>query len=110
MEDEQMILVQGTIWDMKDKELVTLIIAREGGETTIKIIDLILVKPYNKNQLAKILNLDYNTITYHINIIKKHKYISDEKFNNIHYYHPTEKLFKSLNEYKFIKKYLLDDK
>lgn len=109
MKDKQSVLVPGNIWDMKDKELLNLIIAREGGETTIKIIDLILHKPYNKNQMAKKLNLDYNTISYHVNIMKKHNYISDEKLNNIHYYHPTKKLFKSLDEYNFIKEYLLDD-
>lgn len=110
MKDKQSVLVPGHIWDMRDKELLNLIVAREGGETTIRIIDLILDRPYNKNQIAKMLELDYNTITHHINIIKKHEYISDEQFDNVHYYHPTKKLFKSLDEYKFIKEYLLNNK
>ncbi|MBE6500216.1 MAG: winged helix-turn-helix transcriptional regulator [Methanobrevibacter thaueri] len=110
MKDKQSLLKQGSIWDMEDKELLNLIIGRDGGKTTIRIIDEILDKPHNKNQLANILDLDYNTITHHIKIIQKHNYISDEQFGKIHYYHPTNKLFKSLNEYKFIKNYLLNNK
>ena len=110
MKDKQKILLPGCIWDMNDKELLNLIIGRDGGLTTIRIIDKILYKPYNKNQLANLLDLDYNTISHHIKIIKNHDYISDEQFDNIHYYHPTEKLFKSLDEYKFIKEYLLNNK
>ena len=91
---------------INDKELLNLIVGRDGGKTTIRIIDKILTKPYNKNQLAKALKLDYNTITHHINIMTNHEYILKLKFENTFYYHPSDKLIKSLDEYNLIRKYL----
>ena len=95
-----------SIWEINDKELLNLIVGRDGGKTTIKIIDKILTKPYNKNQLAKALKVDYNTITHHINIMTNHEYILKLKFENTFYYHPSDKLIKSLDEYNLIRKYL----
>lgn len=94
------------IWKIKDKELLNLIVGRDGGKTTIRIIDKILTEPYNKNQLARTLKLDYNTITHHINIIYNHNYILKLKFENTYYYHPSDKLIKSLGEYNLIREYL----
>lgn len=94
------------MWRINDKELLNLIVGRDGGKTTIRIIDKILTEPYNKNQLAKALKLDYNTITHHINIIYNHKYISKSKFENRYFYYPSDKLIKSLDEYYSIKEYL----
>ncbi|MBQ2636165.1 MAG: winged helix-turn-helix transcriptional regulator [Methanobrevibacter sp.] len=94
------------LWELEDKELVTLIIGREGGKTTTRIIDKILKEPYNRNQLSKILKLDYNTISHHIRIIQNHKYVVEIKFENTYFYHPSDKLIKSLDEYYIIKKYL----
>lgn len=105
---KQSFLTPMTIWDIKDKELINLIIGRDGGKTTTIILDEIILKPRNKNQLAKKLKLDYNTITHHIKIMQNHEYIVEEPFDNVIYYHPSDKLFKSLEEYKFIKKYLLN--
>ena len=98
------------IWKISDKELLNLLIGRDGGKTAIKIIDEILKRPYNKNQLSNKLNLDYNTITYHIDIIYKHEYITKEKFGESYFIHPSDKLFKSLEEYKLIKEYLKNKK
>ncbi|WP_407413058.1 winged helix-turn-helix domain-containing protein [Methanobrevibacter sp.] len=94
------------IWRINDKELLNLIVGRDGGKTTIKIIDKILKEPYNTNQLAKTLKLDYNTITHHINIIYNHNYILKLKFENTYFYHPSDKLIKSLDEYYIIKEYM----
>ena len=88
------------------KELLTLIVGRKGGETTAKIIDKILSEPCNKNQLAKALKLDYNTITYHTNILCHHDYIQKLKLENINYYHPSNKLIENLDEYCRIREYL----
>ena len=110
MKSAQSKLIPGTIWGIKDKELMTLIMRRDGGKTTVKIIDELLLQPYNKNQLANRLNLDYNTITYHINIIHDHKYITKEQFGNVYFYRPSDKLIKNLNEYNLIKRYMLNMK
>ena len=94
------------IWQINDKELLNLIVGRDGGKTTIRIIDKILTEPYNKNQLAKTLKLDYNTITHHINIIYKHEYILKSKFEKTYFFYPSDKLIKSLDEYYLIRDYL----
>lgn len=88
---------------INNKELLFLIKVRDGGETTARIIDSILERPYNKNQLSKKLKLDYKTITYHIGIISKYNYITKEKFEKSYYYTPSKKLLKHLNEYNLIK-------
>ena len=110
MSSIQKTLLSWNIWQVKDKELLTLIVGRKGGMTTVKIIDKLLIKPCNKNQLATLLEVDYNTITHHINIMENHEYVTPEKFDKCCYYHPSEKLFKSLDEYKLIREYILISK
>ncbi|MBR4446949.1 helix-turn-helix domain-containing protein [Methanobrevibacter sp.] len=94
------------IWSLKNKELVDLLIGREGGRTTVKILDEILKNPKNANQLSKMLELNYKTIIHHTNIMQEHEFITKNKFNKTYYFHPTDKLIKDLDEYYFIKKEL----
>ena len=107
MTNNQSTLIQWDIWSVDDKELLNLILGREGGKTTLKIMDEILIRPYNKNQLANRLKIDYNTVTHHIKIMHQHEYITEEQLGKSYYYHPSEKLFKSINEYKIIRNYIL---
>lgn len=83
------------IWDIDDKELLTLMVGREGGKTTSEIIDELLNEPKNKNQLSKKLKLDYNTITHHIKIMSNHNYVVEIKIENCYFYHPSDKLIKT---------------
>lgn len=99
---------QGTLenwnlWNIQDKELLSLIVGRSGGRTTSRIIDLILKRPMNKNMIAKILNLDYKTVQYHINILEEHGYIVSKRFENVIHIFPTQKLFITMSEYKVTK-------
>ena len=94
------------IYALNNRELSNLLIGRKGGRTTIMIIDKLLLKPYNANELSKILNLDYKTIVHHINIIHAHKYIEKEELENCILFYPINKLFNCLEEYKLIKKFL----
>ena len=91
---------------LKDKELYNLIVIRNGGITTMRIIDELLVNPTNANQLADALNLDYKTIKYHLEIACRHKYIVEEKFDNYYSYHPSDKLIRNLEEYMIIREHL----
>ncbi|WP_405293868.1 winged helix-turn-helix domain-containing protein [Methanobrevibacter sp.] len=109
MASVQKTLRHWSLLHLEDKELLTLIVGRKGGKTTIKIIDKLLMKPHNKNQLAKILNVDYNTITHHIKIMHNHRYITEEKLDNVFYYLPSEKLFKSIEEYNIIREFILNN-
>ena len=91
---------------VKDKELYSLIAIRNGGRTTMRILDELLINPKNANQLANILDLDYKTITYHLDIVCRHKYVSKEKFDNYYSYHPSDKLIRNLDEYIIIRNQL----
>lgn len=94
------------IWDLEDKELVTLLIGRDGGKTTAKIIDMILTRPFNANKLATTLNLDYKTIKHHITLLLEHKYVEEMEIGRTRIYYPSEKLFNNLDEYNIITEHL----
>lgn len=99
-------LIPTRIYALNNRELSNLLIGRKGGKTTIRIIDKLLLKPYNANELSKVLDLDYKTIIHHINIIYEHKYVEKEELENCILYYPSNKLFNCLEEYKLIKKFL----
>ncbi len=90
-------------FSQESKELAILIMGRNGGRTTMKILDEILIRPSNANQLSKKLNVDYNTIIHHTNIMKEHDFITRNEFNKAYYFQPTEKLIKHIDEYHIIK-------
>lgn len=94
------------IANIEDKELFNMLKGAKGGQTRIRILDAILAEPSNANQLAKKLNLDYKTITYHLNIICNHNYATKEQFEKSTYYHPSDRLIKRLDEYTIIKEQL----
>lgn len=94
------------IWTLKNQELVDLLISREGGRTTVRILDEILKNPKNANQLSKMLELNYKTIIHHTKIMQEHEFITKNKFNKTYYFHPTDKLINNIDEYYFIKKEL----
>lgn len=93
--------------NIEDMELFTLLIGETGGKTRMRILDAILAMPKNANQLSKQLNLDYKTITYHLDIICTHKFATTETFGKITFYYPSDKLIKRLDEYKHIRNKLM---
>lgn len=97
------------LYQYKDRELFNLIAIRSGGKTTIRIIDEILIKPKNTNQIAKTLGLDYKTVQHHLDIICNHDYLIKEKFNETSSFFPSDKLIKSLDEYNNIKNSLKNE-
>jgi DNA-binding transcriptional ArsR family regulator len=58
-----------------------------GGENRIRIIDLLRDRPYNINQLASTLDLDYKAIQHHINVLEKNNMISKagEKYGVLYF-------------------------
>lgn len=54
-----------------------------GGITRLKIINLLKQQPYNANQLAKAMNLDYKAIIHHVQVLEKNNMIMKigEKYN-----------------------------
>ena len=48
----------------------------KGGNNRLKIIDLLKKRPYNINQLADVLDLDYKSIQHHITVLEKNNLVS----------------------------------
>ena len=55
-----------------------LIAGTRGGDTRARMIDLLVQRPYNANQLSKELGMDYKTIRHHIDVLLKHNIIVTE--------------------------------
>ncbi len=50
-------------------------VGTKGGVTRAKIMKLILEKPFNSNQLAEKLGLNYKTVEHHLNVLLENKLI-----------------------------------
>ncbi len=61
-----------------------------GGENRIKIILLLKEKPYNTNQLAEAMGLDYKAIQHHIDVLTKNNLIvkQGEKYGVLFFISP----------------------
>lgn len=88
---------------INDRNLYNLLLGRSGGKTTVTIINELMIQPRNANQLSNILDLDYKTIIYHMNLLCDHEYVIKEKIDKIYWYQPSDKLINNLEEYNFIK-------
>lgn len=58
-----------------------------GGENRIKIIDLLKERPYNTNQLAEALGLDYKAIQHHMGVLEKNSMVTrqGEKYGVLYF-------------------------
>jgi DNA-binding transcriptional ArsR family regulator len=58
-----------------------------GGNNRIKIIDFLKERPYNMNQLAEALGLDYKAIQHHIMVLEKNNLVSKigEKYGVVYF-------------------------
>mgnify|MGYP002625380305 CR=1 FL=1 len=85
------------------KLLHQIFLKRKGGKTSAKIVDLLLIRPYNGSQIARIIEMDYNTIEYHLEILCKSKLVMCESDSYGSLYYPTDLLLKNHEEYEKIK-------
>jgi DNA-binding transcriptional ArsR family regulator len=58
-----------------------------GGENRIRIIDLLKDRPYNTNQLAEAMGLDYKAIQHHIGVLEKNNMVTrqGEKYGVLYF-------------------------
>ena len=83
-----------------------ILLQRKGGKTSARIIEKILIRPYNSNQMAKTLNVSYNTENYHFQLMVKNKLIEKKETNYGTFYVATEKLRNEKDYFEEIKKLL----
>lgn len=82
------------------KLLHQIFLKRKGGKTSAKIVDLLLIRPYNGSQIARIIEMDYNTIEYHLEILCKSKLVMCESDSYGSLYYPTDLLLKIMKNTK----------
>ena len=58
-----------------------------GGENRIRIIDLIKERPYNMNQLAEVMGVDYKAVQHHIGVLEKNNMVTKtgEKYGVLYF-------------------------
>jgi DNA-binding transcriptional ArsR family regulator len=74
--------------DREAKRLLWYLFAgSRGGENRIRIIDLIKEQPYNINQLAEALGLDYKSVQHHIGVLEKNNMVTKvgEKYSVLYF-------------------------
>lgn len=57
------------------KLLWWLIAGSKGGINRARIVDALHSRPYNANQLAELLELDYKTVRHHLKVLEKNSII-----------------------------------
>lgn len=81
---------------MMDKKLLWWIFGvSKGGPMRTNILKTLHERPYNANQLAAELGVDYKTIRYHLDILIKNKIIDDIEEGNIVMYFLSDDMEKS---------------
>jgi DNA-binding transcriptional ArsR family regulator len=76
------------MYDREAKRLLWYLFAgSRGGENRIKIIDIIKERPYNINQLAEALGVDYKAVQHHIGVLEKNNMVAKvgEKYGVLYF-------------------------
>jgi DNA-binding transcriptional ArsR family regulator len=74
--------------DPEAKRLLWFLFAgSRGGENRIRIIDLLKSQPYNMNQLAEALGLDYKAVQHHVGVLEKNNMVTraGEKYGVLYF-------------------------
>ncbi|WP_407422102.1 ArsR/SmtB family transcription factor [Methanobrevibacter sp.] len=90
--------------EQTNRHLEHIILQKKGGKTTARMIELLLVRPYNSNQIAKTLNISYNTAYYHFQIMVKLDLVEKVETKYGTYYSAKENLIKAKDKFEEIKK------
>jgi DNA-binding transcriptional ArsR family regulator len=58
-----------------EKALWYLLVGTRGGKNRVRIIDALSERPRNANQLSEHLDVDYNTVRHHLDMLLDHDVI-----------------------------------
>ena len=62
-----------------------------GGLMRIRIIELIMDRPYNANQLKEALKVDYKTVQHHLKVLLENKILTtteEKKYGSVYFLSP----------------------
>ncbi len=79
-----------------------ILIGSSGGHNRIRILKLLVEKPYNAHQLSTTLNLDYKTVRHHLDILKKNRLIISMGTGYAMVYSPSEIIENNIELFKEI--------
>ncbi len=67
-----------------------LLAGSRGGENRIKIIEFLHERPYNINQLAQLLGIDYKAVEHHMDVLQKNSLVltKGEKYGVLYFLTP----------------------
>jgi len=74
-----------------EKVLWYLIVGTRGGENRARIIRLLRSQPRNANQLAEELDVEYNTIRHHLDMLEEHDVVEPGEMEYGKLYFLTDK-------------------
>jgi DNA-binding transcriptional ArsR family regulator len=76
----------------------------KGGPIRARIIELLKERPYNANQLAHKLHMDYTTIRYHLDILVKHGIVESSEETYVVFYYLSEEMEQAYPDFEEINK------
>jgi DNA-binding MarR family transcriptional regulator len=70
-----------------EKALWYLFAGTRGGANRVHIVDELIDRPRNANELADELAVDYNTITHHLDMLEEHNVVepSDHDYGKLYF-------------------------
>lgn len=74
----------------------------KGGETRALIINELIERPYNPNQLSENLDLDYKTVTYHLRKLENNGLVESDEQDYGEMYSPSERLEENMKTFENI--------
>lgn len=80
-----------------------------GGPLRIRILALIRRRPYNTNQIAEQLDIDYKTAQHHLEVLQENKVVAKTGDTYGAVFHPTDRMEDSWDTFERIVGQLTDD-
>lgn len=85
-----------------ESDLWYLIAGNGGGTNRVRVIRLLEDRPRNANQLADKLDLSYNTVRYHLDLLRDHDIVESDSHEYGKLYYLTDRFERHRDEFETI--------